>query len=137
MKSLYAAVTLLFASTSIHASALLNATEMDLMIQVRDRQSNLLLNNHLFESRTAIELPYQCDQFPLRLQATEVGRSINRNSCVLIGRQHCTDNIYILRVTRKDDGSPLFYIEAYPRANRGSISQEIDIELLDSEDVSN
>jgi len=118
-------------STALHASDLLNGTELDLVIQVRDRQSNLLLNNHFFAQRTAIPLSYDCNQFPLRLQAAEVGLTIQRNSCVLIGRQHCSENVYVLRVTRKEDGANLFYIEAYPRGNRGSISEEVDIELLD------
>lgn len=136
MKSLFIIALLLF-GTSIQASALLNATEMDLMIQLRDRQNNLLLNNFHFSPRTAIALDYQCGQFPLRLQAVEAGRTVQRNSCVIIGRQHCSDNIYALRVTNKDDGSHLFYVEAYPRGNRGYICEEIDIELLDSEDLSN
>lgn len=89
MKSLYI-TALLLSGTALHTSDLLNATEMDLTIQVRDRQSNLLLNNHFFAQRTAIPLSYECDQFPLRLQAAEVGRAIQRNSCVLIA-----DNIAV------------------------------------------
>lgn len=130
-QSLY--VTLLFASASLHASDLLNASGMDLIIQLRDRQNNILLSNHEFLHQTAVDLPYACDQFPLRLQASERGRAVNRNSCVIIGRQHCTSNVYVLRTLPKEDGSNLFYIEAYPRSTRGYITQETeDDEMCES-----